>query len=100
MFGIDNVVYNHLSLSILTSWVSSLMKEVEVISGPESSYRVYNNTIINSKKDGIVLYAKHVETNDVRNNIVIIEDPVGFDYIRARDSVQLDSSNNYVLKTE
>jgi len=98
VFGIDNVVYNNV---IIDPYELGIFVDERGGSdtGTGSAYRLYNNTIINSKADGIVLYSEAVETNGVKNNIVIIENPTTYKYFKINSGVHLDSSNNYTLRT-
>jgi hypothetical protein len=98
VFGIDNVLYNNI---IIDPYEVGVFVDERGGShtGTGSSYRLYNNTIINSKADGIVLYSELVETNGLKNNIVIIENPTTYKYFSFDSRVHVDSSNNYTLKT-
>ena len=62
------------------------------ITGPGSGYKIINNTIINPKNNGLLLYSELVEMNVVKNNIIVNPE---LKYISHTNGVKIDSAGNY-----
>lgn len=84
----DNVVYNNL---IINAGAFGIFTDSRFT--PGQFFKLANNTIVNSGKDGIMVYSESIPMNYVVNNIIAA--PKNGKYITTRSgSVKLTSSNN------